>query len=118
MYITRGINYDEGNPESYESVYLSLNGDEKKIFDTGDFVQDWYDCIKYLIKNGFGVADSSVVNHFIMDGAPFDSCYLSADEDGNWELIYDEYVEDGIEFFVPEGEKFTWEELKDKYDKK
>ena len=29
MYVTRGINYDESNPETYESVYLSLNDGER-----------------------------------------------------------------------------------------
>lgn len=64
---------------------------------------------------------SSSVDHFIMDGAPYDSAYLHiVDEKGvlkyldrsdpNW-FLDKNGVGEGIEFFVPENTKPTWGEL-------
>lgn len=120
MYATRSIQSTEGKPDTYKYVYLipPASGIEDKIkFDSGDFVQDWYDCLKYLIDNQWGVCDSSAVNHFIMDGAPYDSAYLHDAGDNDWQLTY-EYITDGIELFVNKGERLTWQEMKDKYGEK
>lgn len=57
------------------------------------------------------LSHSSTVNHFIMDGALFDSAYLHIDNEGNSRLEY-QYDEDGWEFFVKEGTKPTWDDLK------
>jgi len=65
---------------------------------------------------------SSIVNHFIMDGAPYDSAYLHTVNgkgvlkyidrtNPKWYLDIDG-IADGIEFFVHEGTTPTWEELK------
>lgn len=118
-----GINYDyveDGEPD-YESVDISLRSGETKVFESGDFVKDWYDLIKYIIFDTdqnveMNYSYSSSVDHFIMDGAPYESAYLDTKE-GGAELSY-EYMDDKFEFFVAQGEKPTWKEMKDKYDSK
>ena len=111
-----GINYIEGKPETYESVYIHLNEGEK-IFNSGDFIKDWFQCNNVLVQLSWSgkeisFSNSSTVDHFIMDGAKFDSAYLKIDSD----LWYLDYKYDanspGFEFFVKRGTKPTWEELK------
>lgn len=121
------ISYDEGNKKElgYKSVNLSYNNiKDKKSFNSGDFVKDWYDCLKFLIIKNIvddePLIHSSSVDHFIMDGAKFDSAYLHTKKEetvlkytsNTLNTIYLDYdiCEDGIEFFVPEGTKPTWEE--------
>lgn len=108
------INYDEPNPKTYESVRFGYeNGNKEKIFNSGDFVKDWYDCVKFIIQlesNEYAHCNSSTVDHFIMDGAPFDSMYLVFDEN---EKPYLTNEQKGIEFFVKEGTTPTWLELKE-----
>ncbi len=125
-----GINYKEfGNPLNYKSVYIHANSkSENKIFDSGDFVKDWFNAIKYYIQNQetlVHLSGSSSCDHFIMDGAPYDSAYLHFDDEGNPDLKYidegdkdyihtqREVYENGIELFVSKGAKPTWEELKE-----
>lgn len=129
------INYDEGNKKNlgYQSVEIIFR-DEKynKTFSSGDFIKDWYDMRKYMIKD-IDLSDelyfvhTSSVDHFIMDGAPYDSAYLHViDEkpvlkyfdrtDPNWFL--QGVDEGGLEFFVPENTQPTWEEFRDKYKDK
>jgi len=129
------INYNGGDyhdendnlikcPVQYESVEISYNGlKDKKIFNSGDFVQDWYDCNYFIIDElsdkEYGFSNSSSVDHFIMDGAPYESTYLKEGDDKKWFLDYEyDHQNQGIEFFVPEGTKPTWEEFKGKYKKK
>ena len=115
------INYKEPDPSTYESVKLSLRGQEgrtSKLFDSGDFVQDWCDLMYYIyggennIPEGEPLCNSSSVDHFIMDGAPFESAYLHSDNEKGW-FDFEDYR--GMEFFVPKGERPTWEEFKKKY---
>lgn len=117
------INYnDGGNPLGYESVEISFNfSKDKKIFNTGDFIQDWYDMRKFMFfemdsSNEPFTSHSSSVDHFIMDGAPYESAYLKPVDKGKndeWFLDYEyDHQNTGWEFFVPEGTKPTWEELK------
>ena len=52
--MVRSIEYNEGGEPvlDYKSVDLWYHeGDEQKIkkFDTGDFVKDWFDCLKHII---------------------------------------------------------------------
>lgn len=98
----------------YKSVSISYDGlQKKKTFKSKNFVKDWYDCIKFCllnIGNDEFFCHSSSVNHFIMDGAPYDSAYLKVGAE-HPELIYS-YDEDAIELFVPKGTTPTWEELK------
>lgn len=110
------IQYKEGNKKNlgYKSVSISYDSlKKKKVFKSGDFVKDWWDCIKFNIQK-IGTDEftsmSSSVNHFIMDGAPYDSAYLDVSR-GKPKLSY-VYDEDKIELFVPTGMKPTWEKLK------
>jgi hypothetical protein len=64
-----------------------------------------------LSESEFNFCNSSTVDQFIMDDAPFDSAWLKM-IDGKPTLIYD-YEEGRIEFFVPQGTQPTWEELKE-----
>jgi len=111
------IEYNDGNKKDlgYRSVDISYNGSKtKKSFNSGDFVKDWYDCTKLVVTKIHGkeyISNSSSVDHFIMDGAKFDSAYLK-EVKGKAELVYDDNADgQGIEFFVVEGTKPTWEEL-------
>lgn len=116
------INYnDGGDPLGYESVQFSFGfSNEKKIFNSGNFVQDWFDMRKFMIMEYDNSKDpyssySSSVDHFIMDGAPYESAYLKPvdDKSEKWFLDYEyDFQNQGIEFFVPEGTRPTWEELK------
>lgn len=114
--MVRGINYEEGTATGYESVDMSWieNGEHKsKKFDSGDFVRDWFAALKWFIEGDFGehLVNSSSVDHFIMDGAPFESAYIGFDENKNTHLYY-EWDGRGLEVFVPKGMRPTWEELK------
>lgn len=105
----------------YKSVYLH-HGNKKKYFKSGNFVKDWYDAKKYYLTKveNEHLSASSTVDHFIMDGAKFDSAYLHV-EGEKYSLKYVDRTEkdwfmsdicDGWEFFVTEGTKPTWEELR------
>jgi hypothetical protein len=108
------INYNEGTRDlKYKSVevHYGKNLKEKIFFKSGDFVKDWYDRVKFIIMQ---INDeeyhtcSSSVNHFIMDGA-YETAWLKGAS-----LVYEDFEEhDGIELFVPEGTKPTWEELRE-----
>ena len=125
-----GVNYDEGNEKDlgYRSVYLHYGKDKEKLFKSGNFVKDWWDLRKYQIqklsKSEPHFSHSSTVDHFIMDGAPYDSAYLHMVDDKavlkyvdrtkkNYLYEQQDVYEGGIEFFVPEGTQPTWEELKE-----
>lgn len=111
------INYNESSKKKdldYKSVRISYSNLKKtKIFNSGSFVKDWYDCNKFVITKLSGkehIMHSSTVNHFIMDGAKFDSAYLIEVEEKP-ALVY-KYNDEGIEFFVVKGTKPTWLELR------
>lgn len=115
-----GINYDEGNKKNlgYKSIDISYdNLKKKKIFDSGNFVKDWFDLVKFITKE---LADteshftgSSSVDGFFMDGADYDEAYLVVDEKGVPELCYGDFEEIGMKLYVPAGTKPTWVELKE-----
>ena len=140
-----GINYEGANHDydenderieipgglKYKSVYIHYQ-DDKKVFDSGNFIKDWYDAKGFYARGLMDkepyLSGSSTCDHFIMDGAPYDSAYLHM-VDGKPVLKYCSYddslemmeqlitnreiYEKGWEFFVPEGTKPTWEELKE-----
>jgi hypothetical protein len=130
------IEIDPSDPEylKYESVYIHYQEGEK-IFNSGNFIKDWFDAKKFfqeeLMDKEPYLSGSSTCDHFIMDGAKFESAYLHIIEDKpvlrycTWEddsqdkieiLIENrEIYEKGWEFFVPEGTKPTWEELKESF---
>lgn len=113
------ISYEEPNQDKYESVNVSQRfKDETKKFNSGNFVKDWWDAMKYLIMElqwDSPTSFSSSVNHFIMDGDEYDSMYLVNGDNGH--ELQSEYTEDGIEFFVHKGTTPTWKELKDYCEK-
>lgn len=117
-----GVHYDEFKSKNlnYKGVYISYNGG-KKEFNTGNFIKDWYDCNAFII-NDLGekepyISNSSTVDHFIMDGAPYESAYLKTLDNGEtWDFYYgSEHYQNGIEFFVNTGDRPTWEQFKNKY---
>ena len=117
------IQYNEGtNKPTLGYTHVELNHDGvRTIFDSGDFVQDWFDMNKFIMLNQLQfVSFSSSVDHFIMDGGSelYDSIYLRYNEKlQEWYLDskYD-HKNEGYEFFVNKGQTPTWEELKDMYN--
>ncbi len=112
------IHYDEPNTLDYTSVDISFFNNDKKKFNSGDFVKDWFDALKFFVTGDFNNEHfmySSSVNHFIMDGAPFESSYLRFDKpDGEPYLTKDYGDGKGMELFVEEGKDYTWLELKER----
>jgi len=123
-----GIDYDGGDligddndelasrtPIKYKHVYLHLCSDKEFLFESGDFVKDWFNAKKKFLDvydEEMHLSSSSSVDHFIMDGAPYDSAYLVfQDKNDIGELTY-EFDKEGWEMFVPKGTKPTWVELK------
>lgn len=130
-----GINYEGGNryddngklienPIIYHGVTLRVSG-ENYEFNSGDFVKDWAFAKKQFVdfEDEIHFSHSSSVDHFIMDGAEYDSAYLHVEDetpvlkyvdttDPNYLWTQRKIYEDGWEYFVPKGNKFTWEELK------
>ena len=126
-----GIRYNESGREQdlgYKCVYLHYGNSEEKEFSSGDFVKDWFDCKMFAVKEGIlekevYISQSSSVDHFIMDGAKFDSAYLHFENDvpilkyvdksdPYWFISQQDVFEKGWEHFVDENTKPTWNELK------
>ncbi len=117
---TDGNYYDENEniveiPVKYSHVYLYLSSDEEFIFNSGDFVKDWFWANKKFLEvhqREMRLSMSSSVDQFIMDGAPFDSAYLIFPENSEkGELTY-KFEEKSVEIFVHKGTTPTWEEYK------
>lgn len=131
-----GINYSGGNryddngnliedEPKYENVYLHTDSGEF-LFKSGNFVKDWFDAKKKYVQelsDKEHLSGSSSCDHFIMDGAKFDSAYLHMEgktpvlkyvdrTDPKW-YYTQKRIFDGWEMFVPEGTTPTWEELKE-----
>lgn len=106
------ISYSEGNKKNlnYKSVKISYNILKKnKKFSSGNFVKDWYNLMKFIIENDLWnkeiISHSSSVDHFIMDGAPYDSAYLHM-ENNNPILKYTEEInEEELKIFLKEKYK-------------
>ena len=108
--------------KKYEFVELHLDNNILK-FDTGDFIKDWFYCMKKVIfTDGIStISNSSSVDHFIMD-FPYSSAYLHMENnkgvlkyinrENNFN-ISDYHISEGTEFFVNEGDILTWDELKE-----
>lgn len=118
------INYDDGDANSYRNIELTFEDNTEKIFNTGDFVQDWYDYKKYIIFSDIEerIGYSSSVDHFIMDSKKYKSKYLhkmSTDENGKevWDLL-DDWNEGRTEFFLKVDENLNWKQLKSRCERK
>ncbi len=138
-----GIRYDEGANKrkvmaSYTAVTLRArnkkvkSGSVTKIYNSGDFVKDWYNAKRYYIRYAQDddphFSHSSSVDHFFMDGANFTPAYLHVVDElyvengeakkrriGVLKYHGDEpkqEVVEGFEYFIPKGRRWTWEELK------
>ena len=117
------IIYTEPDQTSYEGVKVTYGDNLIKIFNTGDFVKDWYLATKFKVQEIWDSEPhftlSSTVDHFIMDGDLYESAWVVLDENDNPKLAY---VSDGVtdvtyfgsELFVEAGKKYTFEELKAK----
>lgn len=124
-----GIDYDEGNKKDlgYKSVHISYDSlKKKKVFNSGDFVKDWFDLMFFMVMELSDIVDepfwtgSSSVDHFFMDGADelYDELYLT-EIDGQNVLSDDPSLYDEcLRFYVPKGERPTWSEFKTKYKSK
>jgi hypothetical protein len=128
------IHYNEGKKRvKYESVYLlyKKKRETRKVFDTGDFVKDWFNCIKFcitdVIKTDSLILMSSTVDTFIMNGAPYSSAYLMFNKKKEpyleylpvpksvkEQLLRKKVLEEGIELFIEKDKKYTWEQLKER----
>lgn len=113
------INYDEGNKENlnYKSIEIHYDSlKQKKMFDSGNFVKDWFNLIKFVItelnNTELHITGSSTIDHFFMDGADklYDEAYLNTDD---IELVYNFSSNDQCKLYVPKGTKPTWNELKE-----
>lgn len=112
------INYDLDKDENITynltSISYGISLEKKKIFNSGNFIVDWYNCVKHIItklhNNGELFLFSSSVDHFIMDKAPYDIVYLINKND----KYFLEYKNNGrgLKFFVNKNEKPTWDEFK------
>ena len=119
------INYEEPNQNKYYGIEVHYGNNEIKVFNSGDFVKDWAQSMKFKInelsdKEAFFIHSSSV-NHFIMDGNRYEPCYLVFNEKDNPSLKFGDEISfktknTSIEFFVEEGERCTWKEFKKKYN--
>lgn len=133
-----GIDYDGGgriydditnkpigleSPIVYKTVYLHTQ-EGKFVFDTGDFIFDWYEANKKFYQEIYEkeaiLSYSSSVDHFIFDGAPYGSAYFHV-EDGENILKYVDYTDkdwvftqqhiiNGMELFVDENTQPTFNE--------
>lgn len=115
-----GINYDEGNEQDlgYKSVRIHYGEDEEKVFNSGNFIKDWFDLVKFIImelnQTESHFVGSSDVDHFFMDGADelYDEACLNIN-DGDAKLEYVQEELDAIKLYVPKGTQPTWKELKE-----
>jgi hypothetical protein len=108
------ISYSEPETSSYRSVNVSLISGEKLVFDSGDFMKDWYFALKYLVnlENWEPISYSSSVDHFIMDGAPYDSAYFRVEVGSGVGVLDFKESKEGIEIFVKSGWVPSWEEFR------
>lgn len=112
------IDYEEGSKKEnlgYKSVIIYNRKNEKFVFDSGDFVKDWYNAKKKYVEmadDELYLRHSSSVDHFIMDGAKFDSAWLVFGSEGDNPQLEYKYSDKGWEMFVNKDTTPTWEELK------
>ncbi len=115
-----GINYNGGdkNDLSYKSVRILYGENEEKLFNSGNFVKDWFDLVKFIInelsETESHFVGSSDVDQFFLDGGDklYDKAYLNTTNSAS-ELKYKLVDWDSIKFYVNAGTQPTWEELKE-----
>lgn len=112
-----GINYVEtGEDIVYDNVCIIYDNHSKiKMFDSGDFVKDWYNCIKYLININENISYYNSVPNFLKDGAPYVKRFLK-EYDGEYRLD-EEQDDDSVLVFTHINTQPTWEEIVTQYNK-
>ena len=111
---------EKANKIKYIGVKLKSDIVGDKLFDSGDFIRDWFALNRFIyfeseLNTKEPIAYSSSVDHFIMDTNDYSSMYLKF---SNGEpILIKEYDENYLECFVKAGEDITWDEYK-KYCKK
>lgn len=84
---TLSIDYDDSKQSTYKAVLLWDSITKETVrFDSGDFLVDWIDALKYVDDES--IVCSSSVDHFLMDGKRYvmrmikeDNGYRFATED-------------------------------------
>ena len=73
MIIIISIEYDDGVENAYKSVILDDGNKKKHIFNTGNIVVDYFNCIKYLILeyDTINLYRSSTFDHFVFDNPDY-----------------------------------------------
>ena len=110
------VNYNEGGDLKYIEASIYHNG-ESIDYNSGDFVKDWYDLMKFILcgglENYYHIVFSSSVHHFVDDTGLYDTLYLRPidPKSTKWEFT-DQYDENAFQFFVPKGKRYTWEQYK------
>ncbi|MFA5067644.1 MAG: hypothetical protein WC466_06350 [Candidatus Izemoplasmatales bacterium] len=120
------VNYEQEKEFKfkYKSITLSFSKN-KKNFCVGNFIKDWFDCMKFVIQKQMSpICFSSSVDHFVSDSKLFDSAYLHLENNNKPTLMYIDKTdpswienqkhifENHIEFFVNKNTKPTWDQLK------
>ncbi len=119
------IEYNEPNQNEYKSVKVGLSNKTETKFNSGNFIKDWFECLKFIANqdNNEHTICSSTVDHFITDGDKYESAYLHTNRTEDGELLYidetdpnwihtQDWITKGIEIFVPTNTKPTWEQFK------
>ena len=81
------VRYDEGNKKNlgYKSIEITLHSGDKIVFNSGDFIKDWYQLNNHIAQKLSHTEDffchSSSIDHFFMDGAKFSNAYLHIVDD-------------------------------------
>tara|TARA_R110000796_G_scaffold215732_2_gene331752 strand:+ start:19044 stop:19397 length:354 start_codon:yes stop_codon:yes gene_type:complete len=91
-----------------------------EIFDSGDFVKDWYDYTKrkmQLDATEFQFVEHSSVSEFVNNN-PYKMMYLTVGQNREWVLINStsNYRWFDVRYYVEEDTNPTWEELKERCD--
>jgi len=101
------------NDEGAVNITYNFNKDSK-LFDSENFVKNWYDCTKFkmhLDKREFDFKDDESVNEYIKKHSLVET-RLKKTDDG-WCLDYEnENTWRSVVYYVAEGTNPTWEELR------
>jgi len=115
------IKYDEITQESYKGIKISYGEhmEFNKLFNSGDFVKDWYFLNKFIIdnllENEYHISYSSSVDHFLSCGNKYESVHLVHIKGNKWEFVKMKDLkpsQGGLEFFIENGSDITWEKMK------
>jgi hypothetical protein len=99
--------------EGAVNITYNFNKDSK-LFDSGDFVKNWYDCNKFkmhLDKREFDFKDDLSIEEYALKHSLVETRLAQAE--GGWVLDYDnKKTWRSVLYYVAEGTNPTWEELR------